>query len=350
MAEYYTTDPDSTADFTRPISSIGGSLKMLDEDSGEYYPVDGEISYIIGPGMSCETHETTHLRTSSSSKTFIGGRIDSGLYEMELNWTRTSYQNFKILMNNRLIKNYQISLSNGVNYFARAFVKNISRVIPRAGRIYFKIQLKTLRWIPRIYATWDENYMSDGVELSADKLTSTLLSTNYENRYIRSTLGNGEIPTVFEVELDPVYAGAPYIGFAMFPTNHNLIGRYPDTYSIHPGALSDNNLANGTALHVIYSQTAYPGTVYQILWHPDGRVWIRRDGKYLSIIWPPVETDYFEEANPVCNVMVGTEIWPMLWLGTYSGPKTTTVNFGQNPWANTPPSGFRGIYIMEGSY
>lgn len=127
------------------IASIGAILKIGDGASSETFTqIAGEVRSIDGPQKARDMYETTHLSSPSSTKEFIGGWIDPGVYELEMNWTRDGYAQFDALLDDEAATNFQLVMpdTTATTYEFAAYVQNLGRAIPRAGEVTFTVSLK----------------------------------------------------------------------------------------------------------------------------------------------------------------------------------------------------------------
>ena len=127
------------------IASIGAVLKLGDGASSEVFTqIAGELRSIDGPQEAVDTYETTHLLSPGSTKEFLGGWIDPGSYDLELNWTRDGYSQFSALKAAGVIRNWQVVMpdTSETTYEFSALVTSLGRTVPRAGEITFTATIK----------------------------------------------------------------------------------------------------------------------------------------------------------------------------------------------------------------
>lgn len=359
MFEKYSTDSQSTADFSRPICSIGGALKIDWDHNGEYTQVEGDLIYIMGPGITRDIHEVTHLSTQQrKNREFIGGWIDAGLYEIEFSWNRTSFEYFINLMNANFVKNFSMTLSNGVIYYARAFVKQVHRTNPRAGRIFYKVQLKVVPWVgPRVYATWDP----EGQGINQSTFSEDLLAVTFtKNRALRTCLSTVGLERSYYVEIEPLmsygwfgYLGLSVQGIPLYELagagNTNTLGNFPGSLRF---SNPDYSYVGYTSLQGVYTaKTLYPyngypwtaGNIISIVRKQNGNVYFAKNGQWLSTTSGGVTYD-FAAAEPILTNFTGLVYAAVATGNEPNAQFSARANFGQNPWAYDPPEGFEGVY------
>ena len=126
------------------LSGVGTVFKIGDGASNEQFSAIAEINNISGPNISRDLLETTSLDTTGGYKTFIGGFRDGGSIDLDMNFTRDAYLDFKEHVESDVVHNYQIVLPDASNTtldFA-GFVVSLGMTIAAADKIAVRASIK----------------------------------------------------------------------------------------------------------------------------------------------------------------------------------------------------------------
>lgn len=115
-----------------PVLGVGTTLYVGDGASPETFPSENEIAEVLsisGPEMDSDEVEVTPLNTPGAAKQYIGGLIDNGQMQLELNWI-ASQQQVQLINDQRTAvrRTYRITWPTSPESSAtfQAFVKTIS--------------------------------------------------------------------------------------------------------------------------------------------------------------------------------------------------------------------------------
>lgn len=126
------------------FSGVGTSFKIGDGASNEQFTAIAEVNNISGPNITRDLLETTSLDTSGGYKTFIAGFRDGGSIDLDMNFTRDSYDDFKDKIESDAVNNYQIVLSDtGATTFDFAgFVVSLGLTVAPADKVAARVSIK----------------------------------------------------------------------------------------------------------------------------------------------------------------------------------------------------------------
>lgn len=126
------------------FAGVGTHLQLGDGASSEAFANIAEVNSIDGPNISVETIDVTSLDSTGGYREFIASFIDGGEVTMEMNFTRASYDDLKIILDARAKRNFKIVLPDtGLTAFAfSALVTALGLGIPKDDKVTSSMTLK----------------------------------------------------------------------------------------------------------------------------------------------------------------------------------------------------------------
>ena len=97
---------------TNAVSGIGTKFQRW---TAAAWANIAEVNTIAGPGMSRETIDCTSLDSTDGYREKIGGLRDGGTVVLNMNFTRSNYDNFKDDFESSSLGNYRIHLPDDDN-------------------------------------------------------------------------------------------------------------------------------------------------------------------------------------------------------------------------------------------
>lgn len=125
------------------INGIGAQLRRWNTSTGAWVAF-AEVTNITGPGMSRGTNDTTALDTTGGYKTFIGRFRDGGTVSLDMNFTRTAYEQMLTDFEDEDAQNYEITLPDDdkTSIEFEGLVTELPLTIPAEGVVTVNVTIK----------------------------------------------------------------------------------------------------------------------------------------------------------------------------------------------------------------
>ena len=122
-------------------AGVGAKLRRL---ATSVYEDIAEVISISGPSMSRETIDVTNLDSTDGYREFIGSLRDGGSVSLELNFLRSTYDDFKTDFENDSLEDYEILLPDAENtsFNFQALVTELGMETPVDDKISVSVTMK----------------------------------------------------------------------------------------------------------------------------------------------------------------------------------------------------------------
>lgn len=125
------------------IAGVGTKLRRWNSSTGQWVKLT-EINNITGPSSSRDVIDTTTLDTTGGYRTFIAGFRNPGTLTLNLNFTRSAYEQMKNDFESDSLQNYEIVLpdSDNTTLEFEGLVTEIPLSIPPDDKVGFDVTIQ----------------------------------------------------------------------------------------------------------------------------------------------------------------------------------------------------------------
>lgn len=126
------------------ISGVGTVFKRSDMASSPAFTAIAEINSIDGPTMSKNTIDITSLDSTGGYREFTTGFRDGGTMVLNMNFTRTTYEDMLTDFNSDTVRDYQLVLpdSGNTTFDLSGLVTELPLNIPTDDKITANVTIK----------------------------------------------------------------------------------------------------------------------------------------------------------------------------------------------------------------
>jgi|TARA_B100001964_G_C14186844_1_gene579025 predicted secreted protein len=104
----------------------------------------GEVNSISGPNKARDTIDVTTLDSTGGYREFIGGFRDGGEVSLDMNWTRSGFDDLNDDFESNAGQSFSIIMpdTGNTDFSFTGFVTNISKSIPADDKITMSVTIK----------------------------------------------------------------------------------------------------------------------------------------------------------------------------------------------------------------